>query len=105
MGKVAGYIQLGLEVQAVTSVVRSHRASPGSTTNLLCDLWPITTHFGPQLLYLKIRRLDQTSDFQMTFEAPGSSRSISREALQGKGEDVGMELRPLDYVFSVHPFL
>lgn len=52
---------------ARTTVVRSHGASPGSATNLPCDLWPITFHSEPQLLKI---RLDKTSDFQKTFGAP-----------------------------------
>lgn len=77
-------------------MVKSHSSSfsPGSATNLLCDLWQITTDSGPQL-HLQMERLDQTSDFQMTFRAPSSPSSISREAVERREEAEGVAFQPL----------
>jgi hypothetical protein len=58
------------------TVIRNHRASPGSATNLPCDLCPITTHSEPQLLHLKIR-LDQTIENFKRHLEPQSHPEVS----------------------------
>mgnify|MGYP006996414552 CR=1 FL=1 len=44
---------------------------------------------------VKVGRLDQTSGFHMTFEAPESPRTNSRASLEWEGEAEGEALQPL----------
>ena len=48
---------------------------------------------GLSFFFLKMGRLDQTSDFQMIFGAPGSPRTNSRESLEVEGEAEGVVLQ------------
>lgn len=84
-----------LEATWLGAVGHSSSSSPGSATNLLCDLWQIATNSGPQLLHLQMERLDQTSDFQTTSGAPSSPSSISRKAVERRKEAEGVAFQPL----------